>query len=286
MKRSLSALLTAAWAVAVANMGCCWGPEVHEIIARHSIELLPAQMKPFYQENARYIVPMSNLPDDWRQTHKSEIGNQHYIDLDLLGKPPFDGLVMPRAGAEKKFGKQKIAEAGTLPWAIEERFNRLVKAFRARDAVGIVVQSAVIMHYVGDAHVPFHVTKDYDGRRPEQKGVHGRWEGILPVQMLKPESIKPRAAEAVSDPLKSAFKWCIASFGKLDAIYAAEDTARAADPTYGWSYYRSLYKDTGSILKSQIEAASQASAGMITAAWKKAGRPDIPPAAAPLLWGM
>ncbi len=279
----------ATWLVVIISTafspGMCWGPETHEMIARHAIELLPKQIKPFFDENARYIVPMSNLPDDWRQTHKDEIGNQHYIDLDLLGKPPFNELVMTRASAEKKFGGNVVEKAGVLPWAIEERFHRLVKAFKEKDTVGIVVQSGVIMHYVGDAHVPFHVTKDYDGRTPGQKGVHGRWEGILPLQTLKPESIKPLAAETVSDPLKSAFKWCIKSFGKLDALYAAEDRARAADPQHSWRYYTSLYADTGGILKSQIAGAAQASAGMIIAAWKKAGQPQIPPVAAPILWG-
>lgn len=271
--------------VALGVPGVCWGPAGHELIVRNAVELLPEGLKPFYDRNERYVAALVTLPDDWRDTHKAEIGPDHFIDLDLLAEPPFTGLIMERAEAEKKFGKEKVLQAGVLPWAIQDRWNRLVTAFKSGDTSGIVLQSAVLAHLVGDAHVPFHNSKVYDGKTPEQKGVHNRWEEILLAGKLKPESIKPQSAEAVEDVLKSAFGWSISSFDKLDAIYKAEDKARAADPGHGYGYYNSVYRDTGSIMRERITHASQATAGAIIAAWKAAGQPQIADKVAPLLWG-
>lgn len=286
MRMSANIVLACAVVCVLAVPGLCWGPTGHELIARHSVELLPAEVRGFYDTNLRYVAALSSLPDDWRHTHKEEIGDQHYIDLDLLSKPPFDDLILDRAAAEDKFGKDKIKQAGTLPWAIEERFNRLVTAFKEGNATGIVVQSAVMGHYIADAHVPFHLTKDYDGVKLEQAGIHFRFEENLVVLYLKPESIKPQSPEKVDDILKSAFKWCITSFGHIDTILAAEDKAREAGPGHNWPYFNSLWRDTGPIVQGQLSGASQALAGAIIAAWEEAGKPKLSDKAAPLFWGM
>ena len=262
-----------------------WGPEAHELIARQATAILPAEMRTFYQSNWHCLVPMSNLPDHWRETYKAEVGPQHYIDLDLLDEPPFSDLIVDRKTAEKRFGKAKLAEAGVLPWAIVERYGKLVEAMKRLDTVEIVVQSAVLAHYVGDAHMPFHATRFYEGKTPAQKGIHFRWEEGLVSLMLKPENVRPREPEKVVDPLKSAFEWVIASFKLVAPILAAEDKARAIDPGHAFKYYKSLADDTGSMLIGRLESASEALAGLYLAAWKEAGKPALPAKHAPLFWG-
>jgi len=263
----------------------CWGPKGHTLITEHAIQLLPPGLKPFYNANSRYLVALTNLPDDWRDYHKAEAGPWHYIDLDLLGAPPFTDLIADRATVEKKLGKDKILKAGVLPWEIVARYNKLVKAFKTMDTVDVVVQSAVLSHLIGDAHVPFHATKFYDGKNPEQKGVHYRWEEILVELAVKPESIAPAQPEAVDNILKSAFGWCISSYTHLDDILNAEDKAHQADSVRGYNYYKVMLDDTGGILTGQISHASQAAAGVFIAAWKEAGKPAMPEKCAPLFWG-
>lgn len=262
-----------------------WGPSAHTMITEKAIGLLPAELKPFYETNSRYIVAMCTLPDDWRDTHKADIGPQHYIDLDLLSKPPFSDLILDREAAEKRFGEKEMEKAGLLPWAIVERFDKLVKAMKEGDSVGIVVQSAVLAHFIGDAHVPFHTTVFYDGRTTDQKGIHFHWEEALVALMLQRESVRPREPEQVTDPLKSAFGWCIDSYGYLDPIYAADDKARKLDPGHAFRYYKSLYSDTRTILEGRLASASEATAGIYMAAWKAAGKPTPPDGHAPLFWG-
>ncbi len=272
-------------AVLLAVRAWCWGPEAHELITRQASAMLPAEIRTFYQSNSHCLVAMSSLPDHWREWHSAEVGPEHYIDLDLLGKPPFADLIADRKSAEQRFGKQKLLEAGVLPWAIVERYNNLVEAMKKLDAVGIVVQSAVLAHYVGDAHVPFHATKDYDGKTAGQKGIHFRWEAGL-VALMLPENVRPREPEAVTDVLKSAFNWCIASFKLVDGILAADDKARAIDPNHAYKYYKALADDTDSILVGRLESASEALAGLWVAAWKETGKPALPAKHAPLFYGL
>lgn len=270
--------------IAAASPAMCWGPEGHELITRHAVEMLPSDIRAFYDENERYIVTLSTLPDDWRVTHRGT-GPQHYFDLDLLDKPPFAKVRGSRADVEKRFGKEKVLEMGLLPWTIEERFGKLVAAMKAGDGVEIVVQSALLSHFVGDAHVPFHATRHYDGNKPEQKGLHFRWETSLVALKLKPESIKPAVPARVGDIYKAAFDWCVDSWSYVDAICAAEDTAREKDPNHGYRYHETLANETLGILQNRISASASSLAGVYIAAWERAGKPKLPDKPALLFWG-
>ena len=45
--------------------------------------------------------------------------------------------------------------------------------------------SAVIGHYVADAHVPLHAVVNYNGQRTGQTGIHNRWEDELFMRFQK-----------------------------------------------------------------------------------------------------
>lgn len=280
-------LLSVAALLGLAGCSACWawGPTGHTIVTQHALPLMPGELTPFYDANSRYVVALATLPDDWKQTHHDEERPDHYINLDLLDKPPFEHVATDRATVEAHFGKEAVVKAGLLPWTIEARYEKLVKAFREKDTVGVVVQSALLAHYVADAHVPMHATKNYDGDKPEQKGIHFRWEEGLVALTLKPEEVRTGSAERISDPLKSAFGWCIEAH-KLNApIFRADDRAREIDPNYGYRYHKSLFEYTGTILTSRLAHAAEALAGIYIAAWEEAGRPEMPATAAPLFWG-
>ena len=69
---------------------------------------------------------------------------------------------------------------GIVIWHIQTVYNRLVKAFENHDVDYILKNSADLEHYVYDAHVPFHITKNYNGQLNGQKGIHAFWESRLP----------------------------------------------------------------------------------------------------------
>lgn len=263
-----------------------WESKGHDLITKNAIQLLPNEMKGFYETNSRYLVAFSMLPDDWRHTHYQETFAQHFIDLDLHDKPPFDRIRTDRTTAEKRFGKEAIIKGGILPWTIEERYAKLIDAFKSEDMEEVVLQSSVLSHFVGDAHVPFHATKDYDGKTPEQKGLHFRWESNMVVMYIEPESVKPNGPTMIGDSiLESAFDWCVDSYGYVDAICEAEDVARTKDPTHGYNYCRIIHEKTGDIASKRLSQAAEALAGTWISAWKAAGSPDLKDKAAPIFWG-
>lgn len=262
-----------------------WEPTGHTLITNHALALVSPQMMPFYEANSRYIVAFCTLPDDWRVTYKSEVGPNHFIDLDLLSKPPFKDVIMDRAAAEKRFGRDQLLKAGILPWAIEETWNRLVAAMKSGDSAQISVQSAVLSHYIADAHVPLHNCKDYDGRTPEQKGLHFRWEQTLLLTWLKPEMVNACSPAKIEGPiLNNAFGWCIDSFGYCDDIFDADDTARKLDPKLGYRYYDSMWKLTGPMMINQLDRASERLAAAWIAAYNQAGGPKLSENPAPYFW--
>ena len=58
--------------------------------------------------------------------------------------------------------------------------------------------SAVVAHYVADAHVPFHAISNYDGQLTKQRGIHGRSRTYLFSRFrqelqIKPVPIRPRS---------------------------------------------------------------------------------------------
>lgn len=280
--RKISALAFIVFVLSITS-AFAWGPQGHKIITKHAIELLPVQMKRFYDANSSYIETFCMLPDDWRETHP-ETGSDHYIDLDLLANPPFEGIAIDRETAEKRFGKDKLEKAGFVPWVITDHYKKLVAAFKNNDPQEIVLQSSLLSHYIGDCHVPMHTTKNYDGDKPEEKGVHFRWESALPAIMLKPEEINAITPSKVNDILKSAFAWCISSYSYNDVIFRTDDKARKRDPGFGYSYYNIMWNETGDILKGQLTSASEDLAGTYIAAWEEAGKPALSDKCAAILW--
>ncbi|WP_050977503.1 phospholipase C/P1 nuclease family protein [Nitritalea halalkaliphila] len=55
-----------------------------------------------------------------------------------------------------------------------------MEAFKGGDPKVILRLAADIGHYIGDAHVPLHTTKNYNGQYTNQYGIHGFWETRLP----------------------------------------------------------------------------------------------------------
>jgi hypothetical protein len=286
MKRRITkfTVALAAALLIIPHTGWCWGTQGHELITQHAVKLLPKEMQGCFEANSRFLVTLSTLPDDWRASHP-ETGGDHFIDIDELADPPFTEVQVDRATAESKFGKEKLEKAGVLPWAIADRYAKLVDAFKKADSTEIVIQSAVLSHFIGDAHVPMHNTKNYDGATKEQKGVHFRWEEALLALTIKSEDVQPHGPEQVDDILKSAFKWSTTAYAFNDAIFKADDKARARDAAHGWSYYKVMSDETGDILRTQLTTASEAVAGTWIAAWKAAGSPKLSSKPAPLFWG-
>ncbi len=82
--------------------------------------------------------------------------------------------------AVSAFAVDRFSEHGILPYNLERMLERLTDAFRQKNAQSILRHAADIGHYIGDAHVPLHTTKNYNGQLTNQNGIHAFWETRLP----------------------------------------------------------------------------------------------------------
>ncbi len=104
--------------------------------------------------------------DDWK------------ISCDSL-KNLFGNDLFPR-GCNEAFAVDHFSGHGILPYHLVSMQRRLTKAFETKDEKLILRLSADMGHYIGDAHVPLHTTKNYNGQLTGQLGIHAFWESRIP----------------------------------------------------------------------------------------------------------
>ena len=272
--------------IALVGAAQAWGPETHNAVTRAAITALPNDLHDFYKRNERLIIGLDNLPDMWRDTHRNQEGYHHFIDLDLLGKPPFDDIPRGYSAAERKYGRAKLLKVGVLPWAIQGRYLKLVAAMRRGDLEGIVIQSAILAHYVADGQNPLHTTSEYNGRTRRQKGIHQRIEEDVADRFIFNWRLEPpRRARTVPDVPDEIFHRLASSFAQVDAIYEADEAAAMADPSRRAEFMRVFTERVTPLAISQLQSATSELADLYYMAWIAAGKPKLPTKAAPLFWG-
>src|SRR5687768_7072872 len=106
-----------------------WGIEAHRYIMGRAIDLLPPELKPFFERHRDEVVLRVVDPDLWRVVGWADNQN-HFVDFGAppFGKNPFDALPHEYDKAIEEFGCQTIDEYGTLPWTLTEFLGNLTRA--------------------------------------------------------------------------------------------------------------------------------------------------------------
>lgn len=165
-----------------------WGFLMHRTISQIAVYSLPDSLQKFYFKNMRDLVKKSVDPD-LRQKDDSTERTKHFINLDGA---VFKNNALPDDWnkAVKKFGVKKLNREGTLPWQIIKTKTLLTEAFFKKDKEAIILYSADLSHYISDAYVPLHATKNYDGKLTNQEGIHGLWETECPQMFIDKYNLK------------------------------------------------------------------------------------------------
>ncbi|MBS1526611.1 MAG: S1/P1 Nuclease, partial [Bacteroidetes bacterium] len=206
-----------------------WGFFAHKRINRIAVFTLPKAMAAFYQANIDFITEHAVDPDKKRYVDSLE-APRHFLDADRYGKRPFMSLPVKWKEAVKKYSEDTIKKYGTVPWEIQYQYYRLVAAFKRHDVTGILKTSANLGHYVADAHVPLHLTINYDGQLTHQDGIHALWESRLPELFSDRYNYYVGQARYIENPLNEAFKICRASFKEVDSVLKFERTVNKSFP--------------------------------------------------------
>lgn len=251
---------------------------------------LPYDMSGFYKLNIDFVSDHAVDPDKRRYAIKEE-APRHYIDIDRYGEHPFDSLPQSWEEAEKKYSKDSLNAHGILPWHINLMFYRLVNAFKQNNPEAILKLSADIGHYIADAHVPLHTTKNYNGQLTGQRGIHGLWESRIPELMEPGYNYWIGKAIYLRSPLQAAWKAVQQSYAAKDSVlglekelskrfpddlkYTHETKGKKKSKTYSREYVREYDKLLNGMVERRLKAAIHLVACFWYTAWVDAGQPDL-----------
>jgi hypothetical protein len=273
----------------VPSPALAWGTAAHRYIMGRAIDLLPSELKPFFEANRAELVARSVDPDLWRTVGWPEDPN-HFIDFGMkeLGAFPFRDLPREYGAALEKFGPAMLDRIGRLPWREAEAFGQLRRGFEgfARDggfaAGSVVLFSGVAAHYIQDAHQPFHASVNYDGQLTGNTGIHARFERDLYERFERRLAINPAPPKPIHNVRDFAFDTLLASYQQVDAIVKADTEAIGVKDVYDDGYFEAFFAKVQPVLERRIADSITATAGVIVGAWDLAGKPGLVTAARPV----
>lgn len=267
-----------------------WGFYAHKEINRIAVFTLPKELTGFYKANIEFITEHAVDPDKRRYAVPDEAA-RHFIDLDRYGVSPLDSLPRRWEDAVKKYTEDSLKAHGIVPWHIDVMVKRLTAAFRAEDYDRILRLSADLGHYIGDAHVPLHTTKNYNGQLTNQKGIHGFWESRLPELFDDNYDFFVGKARYIEDPLAEAWRAVAESFAAKDSVllfeaelnarypqdrkYAFENRGATLMKVYSKEYSDEYHKMLNGMVERRMRKAIITVGSMWFTAWVNAGQPDL-----------
>jgi hypothetical protein len=280
MRRVAVAAVVMAGLIGAAQVGA-WGGGGHRLILDRAIQLLPPELRAAFDAERATLVEHASDPDLWRVAGFEEEAPRHFLDMDAYGPFPFGALPRDLGAAIEKYGTETVTKNGLLPWRVAEIRGRLVRAFEAhgngqRYGLGNAVYlSAVLAHYVADAHQPFHAVLNYDGQLTSQHGIHARFEDELPARFASRLTYAPAAPRPVFETRDATFEALASGAMLVEGLLAADRRAAEGRTEYDDGYYETFFTAARPVLERRMSEAITAVAGIILGAWEQAGKPDL-----------
>jgi hypothetical protein len=268
--------------VSVPAPASAWGVAAHRYIMGRAIDLLPAEIKPFFDHYRDELVLRVNDPDTWRVAGWED-GPNHFVDFGRpdLGPYPFAAFPRDYNAAVEKFGLETLKRIGLLPWREAEEFGNLRRGLEGFKRSYIyapsdtVLFAAVASHYMQDAHMPLHASNNNDGQLTGQPGVHARFETALFERYQSRLTMNPAAIAPITSPRDAAFDTLLASHQLVERLLQADKQAAMGRDAYDDVYFERFFVNARPLLEQQIAASISATAALIAGAWEAAGRPAL-----------
>jgi hypothetical protein len=268
-----------------------WGFLAHKTLQQVSIYQLPDALASYFYANQDYIVQQSVRPDVRRKDDKLEDA-KHYLDMDadLFGVNYKTDIPHDFNVAVKKYTLDSLRKEGLVPWEVTRVYGRLVHAFKHELRDSVLFYAADLGHYVADAHVPLHTTKNHDGQLTGQKGMHVLWESLVPEDQLPTYVLNQvEGVNYIAKPQDFIFQILLESHAMLPPMFQAEKEVRAAlgesgsfemvekygrqQRYYTKAFIQAYGAKLGVSVQKRMLLASSRVASFWYSAWKDAGSP-------------
>jgi hypothetical protein len=286
--------LVIAGMVLVCGLKVHWGFWAHKRINRLAVFRLPVEMQGFYKKYIDYLSENAVNPDKRRYAVPDE-AERHFIDLDAYGDNALSTLPRHWQAAVRKVGEDSLRKHGVVPWHIQIAASQLTAAFKDKNISRILSISADLGHYIADAHVPLHTTRNYNGQLTGQEGIHGFWESRLPELFAGQYDMWLGPAMYRKDIAEDIWKTVAESHSAMDSVLLFEKQLTETfktDKKYSFelrnniltrTYSREFSEKYHRMLAGQVERRMRASVQMVGdiwyTCWVNAGQPDLAPLA-------
>ncbi len=267
-----------------------WGFWAHQRINRLAVFTLPPEMQVFFKKQIDYLTENAVNPDKRRYAVVGE-APRHYIDAEAYGDSALYKLPFYWNDAVKRYGEDTLALNGTVPWAIQQYKFQLTEAFRQKNARRILRVAADLGHYIADANVPLHTTRNYNGQLSGQEGIHAFWESRVTELFAEEYDMFVGAANYEEKVALRAWKAVRQANAALDSVlrferelslrmkpeqkYVLEDRNGIIMKTYSREFAQRYHQ----MLNQQVERQMRASVKMVGdfwfTCWVDAGQPDL-----------
>lgn len=272
----LTAILGASWPMP--SYG--WGLEAHVLINRAACTTLPEPLRGFFMRHQAFIGKRGTDPDTvFAGQHGEAEKPRHRFDLDALDRFPFREVPRSYDEALAKYGRERLEDAGLLPWRIAELYRELVGAMRAAEWQRVPLIAAHLGHYVADGHEPLRTTINYDGQLTGNGGIQKRFEDeMIRLHLVQYQDLAAftQPAQWAIDPMAFTFDFLIDSYVWVDNLLRADTLASRGGRAYDNAYYAALHVFAGKLAKLSMAQAATDLGSLWYSAWIEAGRPRVP----------
>lgn len=267
-----------------------WGFWGHKRINRIAVFTLPPQMLILFKENIEYLTEHAVDPDKRRYSDPDE-ASRHYIDIDRYGTYPNFDLPRRWRDAVMKYSEDTLKAHGIVPWHIQTMMFRLTEAFEKKNKSRILQTAAELGHYVADAHVPLHCTRNYNGQLTGQNGIHAFWESRIPELFGDNYDYFVGKAEYIDNVEDFIWKFVMESASQVDSVlsieralskqfgddkkYSFEQRGNVMVRTYSVEFSDAYAKALNNMVERKLRKAILALGSIWYTCWVKAGSPDL-----------
>lgn len=244
-----------------------------------------------YKQQAGFLSDHAVDPD-MRRYAVPEEGPRHYIDIDHYGKYPFTDLPRKWNEAVEKFSEDTLMQYGIVPWWVQTMLYRLTEAFTEKHQAKILKLSAEIGHYISDAHVPLHASRNHNGQFTDQKGIHGFWESRVPELLADKEwDFLIGKADYLKNPTDFIWQRVLESAAAADTVlkfekelsknfppdqkFAFEERNGITIRQYSSAFSKAYDKKLNGMIERRMRQSIYAIASFWYTAWVNAGQPDL-----------
>lgn len=263
--------------VAIVLVLSSWGSKGHKSINSHVTLYFNSELSQFESWSSTLSSHASDA--DYRKSSDPSEGAKHYLDIENYSEFTSTGTI-PKTLVEAiaKHGTTSVYKWGIVPWATKTTYDTLVACFRRGDLNKAVLTAADLGHYVGDGHMPLHISVNYDGDMTDQTGVHSRYESdmvdtyINDLNAAYPSQDQVESISLIPDVQQYILDYIYVTHSYVDTVLKSDNYAKALDSSYGDVYIAAMWAKLGDITKQLFQESSHSIAELIYTAYDESQR--------------